>query len=200
MRGQRRYGTSTATTSAVAAGGDGDSLVTIPRSEPAIIEGTQDRSEGRPSTEREPLLSGISGGGRNGGTGRNWDRCFVGSVAVENSNDPFAKGSQRRDNGRILTCVLVLNYMIGSGILNSSQVFSESGISAATVLYITAGACVCARARRGGWSVVIGVQPPPPRCDNMPSRRLRFLQKYKANCGAIGSWPLLMSVLCTHKC
>jgi len=34
----------------------------------------------------------------------------------------FGAGSSRRDNGRVFTTLLVLNYMIGAGILNAPQV------------------------------------------------------------------------------
>lgn len=89
-------------------------------------------------SEREPLLldsssddhhhhhSGVGGGG--GG----------GVVA-----DAFAAGSSRRDNSKVLTTLLVLNYMIGSGILNAPQVFEASGIALATILFIVSGLSVC---------------------------------------------------------
>lgn len=129
MREQRRYGRG-------AVAGRGDSpVITTSRAEPVIQDGSQER-------EREPLLPGKNNGRRDGYAGRGWDGCCVVPDAVRNvTGDPFAKGSHRRDNGRILTTILLLNYMIGSGILNSPQVFSDSGVAAATILYITAGAC-----------------------------------------------------------
>ena len=51
----------------------------------------------------------------------------------------FGKGARRTDNGRLVTILLVLNYMIGSGILNTSQTFLRSGVAAATMLYVIAG-------------------------------------------------------------
>ena len=47
-------------------------------------------------------------------------------AGVSSSNDApttaFGAGSSRRDNGRIFTTLLALNYMIGAGILNAPQV------------------------------------------------------------------------------
>lgn len=54
------------------------------------------------------------------------------------NRNPFGKGSRRTDNNRIVTILLVLNYMIGSGILNTPQTFRDSGVAATTVLYIIA--------------------------------------------------------------
>lgn len=50
----------------------------------------------------------------------------------------FGKGSRRQDNGRLVTAFLVVNYMIGSGILNSPQTFRDSGLAATTLLYFIA--------------------------------------------------------------
>ncbi|CAN0429545.1 unnamed protein product, partial [Laminaria digitata] len=50
----------------------------------------------------------------------------------------FGKGSRRQDNGRLVTAFLVVNYMIGSGILNTPQTFRDSGLAATTVLYFIA--------------------------------------------------------------
>lgn len=50
----------------------------------------------------------------------------------------FGKGSRRQDNGRLVTAFLVVNCMIGSGILNSPQTFRDSGLAATTLLYFIA--------------------------------------------------------------
>lgn len=57
------------------------------------------------------------------------------------SNDVgiFGAGSRRQDNTRLVTVFLVVNYMIGSGILNTPQTFRDSGLAATTVLYLVAG-------------------------------------------------------------
>lgn len=47
-------------------------------------------------------------------------------------------GSRRNDNNTFLTVLLILNYMVGSGILNTPQTFKDSGIAATTVLYLIA--------------------------------------------------------------
>lgn len=52
--------------------------------------------------------------------------------------DCFKAGSRRQDNKRWMTVLLVLNYMIGSGILNTAQTFRDSGLAATTMLYLTA--------------------------------------------------------------
>lgn len=64
-------------------------------------------------------------------------------VAQRGSNppehgSPFARGSRRTDNGRWVTVLLVLNYMIGSGILNTPQMFRDSGVAGCSLLYIIA--------------------------------------------------------------
>lgn len=51
---------------------------------------------------------------------------------------PFGRGSRRTDNGRWVTVLLVLNYMIGSGILNTAQTFRDSGVAACSVVYVIA--------------------------------------------------------------
>ena len=53
----------------------------------------------------------------------------------------FGKGARRTDNNRLVTILLVLNYMIGSGILNTSQTALRSGLAATTVLYVIACKC-----------------------------------------------------------
>lgn len=53
----------------------------------------------------------------------------------------FGKGSRRMDNSRLVTIFLVLNYMIGSGILNTPQTFRDSGLIATTLLYMLACEC-----------------------------------------------------------
>lgn len=55
----------------------------------------------------------------------------------------FGPGARRTDNNRIVTVILVLNYMIGSGILNTAQTFRDSGLIAATVLFTVSCKCFC---------------------------------------------------------
>lgn len=62
-------------------------------------------------------------------TGRKYD---------SNNAGIFGKGSRRQDNGRLVTAFLVVNYMIGSGILNTPQTFRDSGLAATTLLYFIA--------------------------------------------------------------
>lgn len=60
---------------------------------------------------------------------------------IWNPTDTASNASS--DNSRISSCTaifLVVNYMIGSGILNTPQTFKDSGIAATTLLYILAGA------------------------------------------------------------
>ncbi|CAM9199251.1 unnamed protein product [Choristocarpus tenellus] len=54
----------------------------------------------------------------------------------------FDRDSQRRDNSRYITTILMINYMIGSGILNQAQVFSLSGVAAASCLYVVAALAI----------------------------------------------------------
>lgn len=56
----------------------------------------------------------------------------------------FGRGARRQDNGRLVTVFLVVNFMIGSGILNTPQTFRDSGLAATTVIYfIACESCVC---------------------------------------------------------
>ena len=66
-------------------------------------------------SEKDPLLASVvsddavsSGGGRNGDDGA--------------ASTAFGAGSSRRDNGMVLTALIILNYMIGAGIINAPQV------------------------------------------------------------------------------
>ena len=54
----------------------------------------------------------------------------------------FGRGARRQDNGRLVTVFLLVNFMIGSGILNTPQTFRDSGQAATTVLYLVACECV----------------------------------------------------------
>lgn len=143
MAGQRRYGTTKVGKLAGLRGnGDEANAAAKPRGQskiPVLLSsGEQRRERGVPHekrpllSEREPLLLGSGSdrdaGGRRGNGG--------GGASSESA---FAPGSSRRDNGKALTSLLVLNYMIGSGILNAPQVFQASGIGPATILYIIAG-------------------------------------------------------------
>ena len=56
-------------------------------------------------------------------------------------NGVFGKGARRTDNDRLVTTLLVLNHMIGSGILNTSQMVLKSGVVVASVFYVIAGEC-----------------------------------------------------------
>lgn len=154
MRPPRRYGTVTATS----AGSVHRTGATRAESGPARVNSAAidiHSAEGRGSTsgtdqrhrtvtdpEREPLLLG-SGGiiaqdiGRNGGGHGRKYRWRVGDG--NEIGEAFARGSSRRDNSKIVTTTLLLNYMIGSGIFNSAQVFEDSGIALATILYAIAG-------------------------------------------------------------
>ena len=58
--------------------------------------------------------------------------------SINNNAGIFGKGSRRQDNGRLVTAFLVVNYMIGSGILNTPQTFRDSGLAATTLLYFIA--------------------------------------------------------------
>lgn len=122
-----------------------------------------------PSSEREPLLLAESHG-----TGvRSTRHCELGGRWNQASESPkdvggwsggvFSPGSSRRDNGKVVTMVLVLSYMIGSGILNSSQVFSESGVATATIFYVMSGTLVL--------NLVIGLLQ--YSCVQIPHRRDR---------------------------
>ncbi|CAM9873496.1 unnamed protein product, partial [Pylaiella littoralis] len=97
-------------------------------------------------SEREPLLLDSSsddhhhGGRSGGGRGRSGRRRAQGGGGVV--PDAFSSGSSRRDNSKLLTTLLVLNYMIGSGILNSPQVFQASGIGLATILFVVSAFAV----------------------------------------------------------
>lgn len=73
-----------------------------------------------------------------------WYAPEVGGRLLDNSyadvtRSPFARGARRTDNSRGVTVLLVLNYMIGSGILNTPQTFRDSGVAATTVMYLVAG-------------------------------------------------------------
>lgn len=130
MTGHRRYGTTSKSTAAAArlptqsAATDKQKPIPLLTGERREIRvpSTDDDGErgggGRHSSEREPLLLDLQGpvegngrGGSSGGGGPG-----VGTRAA------FSAGSSRRDNGRVLTALLILNYMIGSGILNAPQV------------------------------------------------------------------------------
>lgn len=53
----------------------------------------------------------------------------------------FDRGARRTDNNRFWAAVHLLNFTFGSTILNTGQVFSRSGIVAASFLYMIAGGC-----------------------------------------------------------
>lgn len=159
MPEQRRYGTaksekpggpsnSTATTAADAAAGKPTTGTSIPSYQKQYDTGERREiraaPKGSPVSERVPLLldsssdhNGNGGGNNSGRRGPHGGGGSGGGGIV--AADAFAAGSSRRDNNRVLTALLVLNYMIGSGILNSPQVFKSSGIGVATILYIVAG-------------------------------------------------------------
>lgn len=61
------------------------------------------------------------------------------SVLLPTPGNIFDRGARRVDNNRLWTIMQTLNFMIGSGILNTAQIFMESGVVAATVMYIIAG-------------------------------------------------------------
>lgn len=54
------------------------------------------------------------------------------------SVDKGAPGKEKPPISTRMAIFLVVNYMIGSGILNTPQTFRDSGIAATTVLYILA--------------------------------------------------------------
>lgn len=131
MAGQRRYGTTKGDKLTAVRGGSSKASKGPSAEQPRVTRearalGGEEAGRERPASEREPLLLGSSDSGNDG-------RNLGGSA------DVFAPGSSRRDNGKVLTTLLVLNYMIGSGILNSSQVFQGSGIGPATILYAVSG-------------------------------------------------------------
>jgi len=75
------------------------------------------------------------------------------------SNDSDNSSNSSSSISSCTTIFLVVNYMIGSGILNTPQTFKESGIAATTVLYILAG--VFARISMNIWTpsaYIIGMQ------------------------------------------
>lgn len=80
---------------------------------------------------------GIQGKGAND-DGGSYGKLLAKDTTSQVDGNPFGKGSRRTDNNRAVTVLLVLNYMIGSGILNTCQTFRDSGIAATTVLYIVA--------------------------------------------------------------
>ncbi|CAM9872708.1 unnamed protein product, partial [Laminaria digitata] len=141
MAGPRRYGTtkvakvpgsraSTAGPPAAAAATAEPRRIPLLKGERREIRVPNDGNSGaneQPYSERQPLLMRSGGGGGGGGAGGAAPAAAV-----------FAAGSSRRDNTKALTTLLVLNYMVGSGILNAPQVFEGSGIGPATILYIVA--------------------------------------------------------------
>lgn len=104
--------------------------------------------------EREPLLQAdrvIVGDVSNGSRPSTRTKYGWGLGEGGGAGGAFASRSSRRDNGKIFTTILVLNYMIGSGILNSAEVFEKSGIAWATILYIVAGQSMFTRAVSMAW-------------------------------------------------
>lgn len=55
------------------------------------------------------------------------------------ANTYFGRGARRTDNGRAMTILLMVNYKIGSGILNAPQAVRESGLAASILLYVVVG-------------------------------------------------------------
>ncbi|CAN0186939.1 unnamed protein product, partial [Ectocarpus sp. 12 AP-2014] len=135
MAGQRRYGTTKGDKLTGVRGGSSKATKGPSAEQPRAARearahgGGEEAGRERPASEREPLLLGSSD---DGNCGRN----------LGESTDVFASGSSRRDNSKVLTTLLVLNYMIGSGILNSPQVFEGSGIGPATILYAVSAVAV----------------------------------------------------------
>lgn len=83
---------------------------------------------------------GVAQGGVNVQDAENIRLLVAGTIkSKDNSNEGiFGRNSRRSDNSRLVTILLVLNYMIGSGILNAPQTFRDSGVAATTVLYLLA--------------------------------------------------------------
>lgn len=77
------------------------------------------------SSKSEPLLLDPRG---NGGNGKNGSGGGAGSAL-----GAFASGSSRRDNGKAVTTILVLGYMLCSGILNTPQVISSFLLARSTL-------------------------------------------------------------------
>lgn len=86
-------------------------------------EGSFDSASGR----REGKLGGTSSEGTES----------TGLIAT-GSVDKDVPGKEKPPISTRMAIFLVVNYMIGSGILNTPQTFRDSGIAATTVLYILA--------------------------------------------------------------
>lgn len=65
----------------------------------------------------------------------------------------FERGSRRFDNTRSWTLFQLLNYMIGSGILNAAQAFRDSGVAAAITLFTIVGRSSCCHYERSTFHV-----------------------------------------------
>lgn len=66
-------------------------------------------------------------------------RALLPAYTDEANGGLFGPGARRTDNNRTMTVILILNYMIGSGILNTAQTFRNSGAAASCVLFIISG-------------------------------------------------------------
>lgn len=64
---------------------------------------------------------------------------YVTAIAEAGTNELFGRGARRTDNNRVATLLLMLNYKVGSGILNTPQTFRDSGLAASAALYLVAG-------------------------------------------------------------
>ncbi|CAM9126393.1 unnamed protein product [Phaeothamnion confervicola] len=80
-----------------------------------------------------------------------------------------------------MTMILVLNYMIGTGILNQPQVFKEAGIAAATLLYMTAGVATWV-----GLVVLVEAAEQSPFTDTSPVAKHDYTSLAGATYGAAG--------------
>ncbi|CAM9489938.1 unnamed protein product, partial [Sphacelaria rigidula] len=102
----------------------------------------------------------------------------------------FERGSRRTDNGRWVTVLLVLNYMIGSGILNTPQTFRDSGVVASTVLYIVA----CCAVYLGAVALILAAEATSAG-EAGTLEELEFSALAKRTLGSHGGWIVDSSIV-----
>ncbi|CAM9512936.1 unnamed protein product [Chrysoparadoxa australica] len=102
------------------------------------------------------------------------------SPTVAKMKASFQGGDEAvQTHSRFFTVLLLVNYMVGSGVLNQPQVFSEAGILSTTVMYIVAGFATW-------YGAVILVTCSGCRLLNLPDERLDYCEVGSATYGRGG--------------
>lgn len=124
-----------------------------------------------------------------------------GGVGVRRFPPPqtvFDKGARRADNNLFWSSTQLVNYIMGSTILNTGQVFSRSGILAATLLYMITGRCARALFRE----FMVSVHVFCGACSCLTVDVISFLKERKVlrDCEQIELWCIKFATSVRETC